>query len=314
MKFSLDFSLPAYPVRLSYREPVLLVGSCFAEHIGACLQQHRFDVITNPNGIVFNPISMATQIASYLSEKKYEEADLFHHNGLWHSWHHHGSFAGMEVNDTLALINDARLAASAQLKHAGWVMLTFGSAWVYERKETGEVVANCHKVPSQHFNKRLLSVEEIVSAYDELLKQEIFADKKVMISISPVRYVRDGMIENNLGKAVLLQAAHALVQQHENVFYFPAYEIVIDELRDYRFFDKDLVHPNTLAIEYVWERFAAGAMDEQTQAFVKEVGVLHSALQHRPLHPGTDAYAKFKEQTAARLKQLQEKYPGVSFD
>lgn len=314
MKFSLDFPLPAYPVRLSYKEPVLLVGSCFAEHIGGCLQQHRFNVITNPNGIVFNPISMATQIASYFSAKKYEEADLFHHNGLWHSWIHHGSFAGTEVNDTLARINDAQQEASAQFKNAGWVMLTFGSAWVYERKETGEVVANCHKVPSQHFNKRLLSVGEIVSVYDELLKQEIFANKKVMISISPVRYVLDGMIENNLGKAVLLQAAHTLVQQHENVFYFPAYEIVIDELRDYRFFDKDLVHPNTLAIEYVWERFAAGVMDEQTQAFVKEVSALNNALQHRPLHPGTDAYAKFKEQTAARLKQLQEKYPGVSFD
>lgn len=290
------------------------MGSCFAEHIGKKLAAHKVNVCVNPNGIVFNPISIFKALSSYAEAHLYTEADLVQHNNLWYSWQHHGSFAHSDKTIALQQINTSQANATHYLTSSDYIVLTFGSAFIYEFNETNELVANCHKVPQQAFTKRLLSVKEIITAFEELLKRPAFANKKFIFTISPVRYIRDGLVENNHSKAILLRAVHELVEQYSNLFYFPAYEIVIDELRDYRFFEKDMVHPNQLAIDYVWERFSETLFDDETKLTMKEISQIMMAKEHRSLHPDTSQHKQFLKTYLERTKALAKQYPFLQLD
>lgn len=310
MELILRFPIKPPSAQINLRDPVLLMGSCFAEEIGLKMQARRFNVLMNPHGILYNPLSLAQAVDDYLTAKKYTKTDLFQQDGLWHSFRHHGRFSQRDARAALQQINSEIARAHAQLKAARWLIITFGSAFIYKHKKTNTRVANCHKVPAGEFEKLLTDKQSIVAAWEEHLQalKKFNPQLNILFTISPVRYVRDGVVENNRSKAILIDAVHALVERHDNCFYFPAYEIVIDELRDYRFFKEDLVHPNQLAVNYVWEKFAANQCDSTTQHFLEEYEPLYRGLQHRPLQGDSAEHQRFRQQLEEKIKALEKKY------
>jgi hypothetical protein len=290
----LSIDIPQLPRPITYTDKVLLVGSCFTEHISDRLQQHKFSVVSNPNGILFNPLSVASAIDGYMDGRRYSHSDLFYLNELWNSWDHHTRFSDINADAALKGINGSQTRAAE-----------------YYLKETGMPVSNNHRAPGQWFEKRLLTIEEIVASTSATLEKlfNINPAANVLFTISPVRHIRDGVIENNRSKARLIEAVHTLCAQFEKAFYFPAYEIVIDVLRDYRYYDIDFVHPNYPATAYVWERFVSSCIAPATAVIMKQVQEITTAKAHRPRFPQTDAHRKFRDDYAAKVKVLTDNYP-----
>jgi GSCFA family len=316
-------ALPAQPASfpIGYESPILGIGSCFIENIGQRLKARQLPFIENPFGIVYNPLSMARQLEMILDKKTFLEADLVNINGLWHSWEHHGRFSGVEKKDVLSRIHQELNLANAFFQNksnANRLFLTFGTSKVFELKTTQTVVANCHKAPPQYFTTRRLSVEEIVAAWQPILEKLFLqnTDLQIVITVSPIRHLREGLVDNNLSKAVLLLATAALCELFpNNVHYFPAYELVIDDLRDYRFYEKDMTHPNELAIDYIWQYFSQTYFSPETRHIISEVEKINAQLAHRPLHGAdTEGYQKFITATQERAATLVEKYPFLSFN
>ncbi|CAN5870800.1 GSCFA domain-containing protein [soil metagenome] len=320
MDFHAEFFPKAFPLKINHRHKLLLVGSCFTEQIGNKLTQHKFAVLENPNGILFNPVSIAHAVGSYAAGKVYTAADLFYYNELWGSWKHHTKFSNIERERALDAINHSQQKANALVKDADWILLTLGSAFVYE--DTGiqhagdyeNVVANCHKVPADKFNRRLLDTDEIKKLLLSMMQdvKKINSTVNFIFTISPVRHLREGFIENNRSKAALIQAVHALSDEAD-VFYFPAYELVIDDLRDYRFYAEDMVHPNYAATNYVWEKFIAICVDEPSQQLMKEIAVIVAAKNHKAFNPASEQHKKFLQVNLDRLKLIQQKHPYINF-
>lgn len=309
--FRLTFPVQALTSQVQYPDRLLLTGSCFAEEIGARLQQNQFNVQVNPHGILYNPVSITQSLHTYLDGKQYTEADLFEQDGCWHSWDHHSRFSSIDPETTLAAINTAQVQAKEQLENADWLILTLGSAYAYVLKETSQIVGNCHKVPAASFYKKLLSPDDVITALDNLMHRLFFRNRKVKIlfTISPVRYVRDGVIENNMSKAVLIQAVHHLVNKFNRLFYFPAYELVTDDLRDYRFYKEDLVHPNEMAINYVWEHFTQACLSNEARQLLPVIEEINRARQHRPFNADSPKHRQFLQAYAKKTQQLMTDYP-----
>lgn len=296
------------PIR--HRQPILLMGSCFSEHIGEKLRAGKFQVLENPHGILFNPISIATAIRAYIEKRVYTQEELFELNETWHSWDHHSRFSAADPKAAIEKINNAVTGAHDFLQKTEWVIITLGSAFSYELVENNQPVANCHKAPANIFRRKLLSVEDVLAAMDNTIHRLRFFNRniKVIFTISPVRHLREGMVENNRSKAVLIQAVHHLVDKFEGLYYFPAYELVIDDLRDYRFYAEDMVHPNYQATGYVWEKLAESCFDEETRALLDELRKTDLAFRHRPFNPETLQHKKFLHDQLIRTAALQKKY------
>jgi hypothetical protein len=307
MKFQLDINIPLLPKPIQYSDKILLMGSCFTEHIADRLAQHRFRICSNPNGILFNPLSVAHSLKGYLMGRQYEASELFYLNELWNSWDHHTRFSDMDAEQALQNINGEQAAAAACIQEADWIMITLGSAFQYYLKEGNKAVANNHRAPSQWFEKKLLSIDDIVAALSETLQllQAKNPKAKVLFTISPVRHIRDGVVDNNRSKARLIEAVHELCAQFPFVHYFPAYELVMDVLRDYRFYDVDLVHPNFAATSYVWEAFTQHCIAPETNEWMKEVLDINIAQNHRPRFAQTQAHQDFCAKYAAKARALQ---------
>ncbi len=304
MNFRLTFPVEPLGPSIQITDKVLLSGSCFAEEIGHKLQQHKFDALLNPNGILFNPLSIARSMTAYLDDKRYTSGDLFLHEDIWHSWDHHSRFSGTDREEVLARINASQEAASQRLKEADWLVITLGTAHAWYLKEDGRLVGNCHKVSEASFTKKLIPADEIIAALDNMMHRLFFVNRKVNIlfTVSPVRYARDGVVENNLSKAMLLQAVHHLVNKFDRLFYFPAYELVLDDLRDYRFFKEDMVHPNEQALQYVWEHFLKACIQLGSQEVARQVAELIRAKGHRPFNPESPAHRQFLYAMGKRLR------------
>lgn len=318
MQFHAEFFPKIFSQKIKHTDRLMLLGSCFTDHIGQKLSQHKWRVMQNPNGIVFNPVSICKALQSYLQFKPATEMDLFEHSGMWGSWEHHTRFSAIAPEEALNRINSEREAASAFLKGADWLILTLGSAFVYERKDAaatnyGNVVANCHKIPADKFFKRLLTVEEVVNMFAKVLGQlkQRYPDIFIIFTVSPVRHLREGFVENNRSKAVLINAVHELVNDNE-IFYFPAYELVIDDLRDYRFFAEDLVHPNYAATQYVWEKFTTTCVEEDAREMMNELTPILSAANHKPFNPHSEQHKNFIETYLRKAQLLMEKYPYIN--
>lgn len=316
MNFRLTFPVAPLEPSIQYSDKLLLSGSCFAEEIGTLLQQHKFNALMNPNGILFNPLSIAQSMQSYLDGRLYTAKDLFQHEDLWHSWDHHSRFSASTAADALEHINYSQSAAIQRLKEADWLIITLGSAYVYHLKENNKMVANCHKVPDAAFYKRLLPADEIIAALDNMMHRLFFTNRKVNIlfTVSPVRYVRDGLVENNLSKAILLQSVHHLVNKFDRLFYFPAYELVMDDLRDYRFYKEDLVHPNELAVRYVWDHFTNACLHPEGQQLLTQVKDILRARQHRPFNPETPQHQQFLAAYAKKVQALTDTHPFLNME
>ena len=305
---------PAEKIR--YPQKIFLTGSCFTEHIGQHLSDMKFDILQNPNGILFDPLSVATSLISYLKPDLYRKENLFFYNELWQSWKHHGVFSDTDQQSVLNKINHSQQSAHAFLKRADWLIITLGSAFVYVLIEQNDIVANCHRAPADWFRKKLLTVEEMLALLDEAMHRllEINPNLQIVYTISPVRHIRDGVIENNRSKARLIEVAHQLVAKFNRTYYFPAYELVIDVLRDYRFYDRDLVHPNYMATSYVAENFTEHYVHPDSKLIAAEVRKLQISLRHRALHPGTEAHRRFLKEQYDRTIELQGKYPYLNFE
>lgn len=315
VNFRAELTPKPFTVKMQHTDNLLLVGSCFTEQIGRKLAAHKFAVLENPNGILFNPVSIAKAVVSYAVEKKYAADELFFFNELWASREHHTKFSSPEKADALQKINDSQSNAIEFLKKADWLLVTLGSAFLYEWKEIDDaggyenVAANCHKIPTDKFNRRLADADEMIPLLSRMREavKRVNSGIKIIYTISPVRHLREGFVDNNRSKAELIRAVHALTND-KDVFYFPAYELVIDDLRDYRFFAEDLVHPNYAATDYVWEKFAAAVIDGSARKLMSEINELNAAVAHRPFNPASTAHKKFIAINLEKANTLQRKY------
>lgn len=315
MKLMLEMDIPQPERKITYKDGLLLMGSCFTENVGKALDGAKFSVMNNPAGIVFDPLSLAAHLDDFISGKRYTEDDLFLSNEVWKSWLHHSDLSSTERGEALRLINESTANASQFLSNSSWVVITLGTAYSYRHIEKQIDVANCHKAPSQWFEKRLLSTDEIFSSLKAALEKLFGVHEKinVVLTVSPVRHVRDGVVENSRSKARLLEAVHLLTEHFERCMYFPSYELVLDVLRDYRFFDADLVHPNKLATQYVFERFCSAYMDDETLWLMEEIRKVTAALSHRPQHPATNQHRQFLQTQLQKVKELQQKLPALDW-
>ena len=322
MNFHLAFTPKPFTTKINHRQKLLLIGSCFTENMGAKLKQYKFDVLENPNGILFNPISITRSTNSYICNKQYTANDLFYQNECWNSWEHHSRFSHPDQQRCLQGINLSQQQAHDFLKQANWLLLTLGSAFAYTLNlpgtagVAGNVVANCHKVPTDKFHKKLLTVNEITMALQQTIEaiHKINPTIKIIFTISPVRHLREGFIENNRSKATLIQAVHTLIENNPGHFYFPAYELVIDDLRDYRFYAEDMVHPNYAATNYVWEKFVTSCIDEPTQQLMAAINVINAAKSHKPFNPTSQQHKKFLQTNLEKVNHLSSQYPYISFE
>jgi hypothetical protein len=310
MQFHLEHTPQSFATKIKHTDQLFLAGSCFTEQIGAKLAAHKFRTIENPNGILFNPVSIANALLSYIEQKQYRQEDLFFQNEQWGSWDHHTRFSALSPEDCLNKINTAINEAHHFLKSTNWLLLTLGSAFVYEL-DTKKIVANCHKVPTDKFTKRLLKTAEIVTPLDTLVYRlkQFNPSINIIFTISPVRHLRDGFVENNRSKANLINAVHHMVDKFDNLFYFPAYELVIDDLRDYRFFAEDMVHPNYTATNYVWEKFIDACIDTDSKQLMKELFTIQAAFTHKAFQPTSVAHQQFLQRNAQKVRTLQAAYP-----
>ncbi len=315
MQFFTNINIKSLQPPITYNDKLMLVGSCFTEHIGNYLEEVKFRVLQNPHGILFDPISVCKSIESYIENRQYTEDDLFYYNEAWHSWQHHSRFSGIDKEKVLEKINQSQQTAHTFLKQADWLMITLGSSFVYKLVEQQQPVANCHKMPAQTFVKHLSTIEETIVALDTVLYRlfQFNPELKVMFTISPVRHLRDGVVDNNRSKARLIEAVHHLVNKFDRLHYFPAYEIVIDVLRDYRFFDTDLAHPNYAATQFVLEKFAESWCSESTRTTMEEIKKLVIARNHKPFNPTSNQHKKFLEVQLSKTEALQKQLPYLDF-
>ncbi len=319
MKFKLTLEAKPSKYPIEYGDKLMLIGSCFTENIGAKFKSHLFEISENPYGILFNPVSVTNTLTEIMELRKYKSDDLFQHNELWHSWSHHSRFSAIKQEDALENINRTILDAHHFLKSANRLVITLGSAWLYHLTNEaplgmGQVVANNHKGPINWFFKSLMQPNELLESLHALVGrlQTFNPNLQIVFTISPVRHLREGLIENNRSKAVLIHAVHELVSQSNQVDYFPAYEYVMDDLRDYRFYAEDLVHPNFAASGYVWDKLVETYMDHKTQAIMKQIAELQLAMNHKPFFTGSVEHQKFLQSCILKTETLMAAYPTLS--
>lgn len=293
---------------LGYHQQWFALGSCFSEHMGRRLHHAGFRVGINPFGVLFNPLSISRSITRLLHARSVMEEELFFYGSVWNHFQFSNLHSGIDKEQTLNHMNERIANASGLLQTAGVLLLTFGTSWIYEHKETKELVANCHKLPGAQFIRRRLTVDEIVNEYAQVLPGLPKA-LKVIFTVSPVRHWKDGAHENTLSKSVLHLAIDELQRVFPSTGYFPAYELVIDELRDYRFFNDDMVHPSDLAVDYVWQQFINYGFTTDTRTIIREVEHFRRMEQHRSLHPDSDENQAFIRKTELQKEVLLKRYP-----
>jgi len=315
MKFRTEIKIQKSSFGISHDDHALCVGSCFAEHMGRRLSRLKFNAHLNPFGIVYNPLSLSKSLWRILEGRPFEEDELVENQGLWHSFFHHGHFSKPDKKATLDHLNQSLTFSNQFIKKANRLILTLGTASVFSLRKTGEVVSNCHKFPGDTFNRRRLNVDEVAESLIDILRKlkEINSDLEVVATVSPVRHLRDGLIENRKSKATLLLGLEKVAEALPFIHYFPAYEMVLDDLRDYRFFESDLAHPNQQAVDYIWEHFSQNYFNENTRHLCDRINRIVTASEHRPLHPGSAAHQAFQEKELSIVRQLETEFPQLNF-
>lgn len=316
MKLLTEVSLPEYPFTLNHRSPLMMLGSCFTENIGRLMERYLFPVNINPFGVTYNPLSVQKGLEALVQKKLYTAEDLDHYNEQWFSFDHATAFSSSHREVTLEKINKSFIEAKEALKQAQVLILTWGTSWVYRYNATGRVVCNCHKIPSREFTRSRLSSQEILTAYESLLPLlfEFNKDLKIIHTVSPVRHWKDGAHGNQLSKAALLLAGDALQEKFpERFFYFPSYEIVMDELRDYRYYAEDMLHTSEQATRYIWEKFQAALVEDRSRNIIGEVESLRKILEHRPLNTTQEASTALRARVKDKLDTARKNYPDLDW-
>lgn len=308
MKLYTTIDIASAEKKIGYSDKVLLLGSCFADNIGAKFGEYYFQTTVNPYGTLYNPASIAKAISGI--GNGVSDIGIVEHNGLWHSLSHHGSFSRADKEDLVRACEQSKVQLREALQQASIMIITFGTAWVYEYED--KVVANCHKLPANRFVRRRMTADEIVEIWQPILAA--MPDKHWIFTVSPIRHVKDGLHENQISKAILLQAVDRLTAKQLDspiggLSYFPSYEIMLDELRDYRFYAEDMVHPSVVAVDYIWQRFVDTYMTADTQNEMRTLHQLWRDRHHRFLHPDSPEAQQFAAHIKTRLQQLQPRYP-----
>ncbi|WP_340111467.1 GSCFA domain-containing protein [Maribellus mangrovi] len=311
-KFHTPVKIPKIPWETGYQKKNIFMGSCFTENVGQKMEDLKYPVDINPFGILYNPTSVAEGLKSLLSVRKFGPDDLAGYNGLWHSFSHHGRFSGTDKDQVLEKINTRIQYSSEFLNTADFLFITFGTAWIYRYKKTKEIVSNCHKIPATEFNRERLSVDEIVETYSALLPAvwKMNESLKIIFTVSPIRHWKDGAVENQRSKAILHLAIDELQKRFpERCAYFPSYEIVMDELRDYRFYAADMLHISEVAVNHIWQLFEEALIDEESRKLAQKVQKIRSAAAHRPINKSTPEFRKFIKKIYNDILELEIEFP-----
>ena len=315
MNFTTKIPISKSTNPLDYNSKIVSLGSCFAENIGEKFQYFKFQSTTNPFGIIFNPVSIENLISRVVNKQLFTENDIFFHNDLWHCFEVHSEISHPDKETFLTTLNLIIEQSNTQIIQSTHLIITYGSAWVYRNKASKKIVANCHKVPQSQFDKEILSAEII----EKSIKNTINLIEKVnptcnfLFTVSPVRHIKDGFVENQRSKAHLITAIHNSQDITRNTNYFPSYEIMMDELRDYRFYAEDMLHPSKTAIDYIWERFVETHIDETSYPIMEEVASIQKGLAHKPFNPNSKTHQHFLENLNHKIECLQKKIPSINF-
>ncbi|MCL9769096.1 GSCFA domain-containing protein [Flavobacterium sp. HXWNR69] len=324
MQFTTKIPVQKSSFPIDYDSKIMLLGSCFAENIGKKFSYFKYQATTNPFGIIFNAVSLEKLIRRVVENKKFTENDIFFHNELWHCYEVHSELSNPDKDLFLSHLNSILESTHRHIAALTHCIITLGTSWVYSNIETHEIVANCHKVPQKQFTKELLSIEQTEKSLENiiLLIHSVNPNCHFIFTVSPVRHIKDGFIENTLSKAHLIAAIHSILNKkfstslevtNQNRNYFPSYEIMMDELRDYRFYAEDMLHPNQTAIDYIWLRFYEHYISESAAKLMEEVDAIQKGLAHRPFNPNTESHQKFLAQLNLKIETIKKKLPHVSF-
>ena len=309
MELRTTFDIAASADKITYFDPVIFIGSCFAKAIGKKLEMGHMPVLINPAGTVYNPISVCNTLDSITGGKKYGKDDLYNFQGTWLSFNHYTNFSSDDPEEVLSRINSAADAAGRFLSGARFMFITFGTARIYRRKQSGEIVSNCHKMPSAFFTNELLKVDDILVLWERHLDwlNTHYPRLKIVFTISPVRHWKDGAHGNQISKSVLFLAVEKLLEHHSKPGYFPAYELVMDDLRDYRYYDDDMLHPSSSTVNYLWEKFSECYMDEKTRGLWNDVARVTKSYNHRLTGGSASKRKEFAELMLKRIADIENK-------
>lgn len=315
MNFRTQVSIPKYDFEVKHNTPCIFTGSCFAENVGKKIEEFKIPTLVNPLGIHYNPLSLANSINIAIDKENISDEDLFFANGLWNSYDFHSSFSGTDKNKTLNRINNSSSDYHNFLKSASFLFVTFGTSYIYELAENSKLVTNCHKQPEQAFTRRLLDVSEIVKVWKNLIsKLKIFnPNLHIVFTVSPIRHLRDGASNNQISKSTLLLSIHKLMDG-KNLNYFPSFEIVNDELRDYRFYAGDMIHPSDTAVKYILEKFSEAFFSDKSQNLNKRIQKIINASEHRPFNTDTKNHQTHCKKMLAEIDEIKTDFPDLDFD
>lgn len=328
MQFTTKIPIQKSNFPIDYDSKIMLLGSCFAENMGEKFEYFKFQTIVNPFGIIFNPVSLEKLIRRSIEKRKFTENDIFFHNELWHCYDVHSELSNSDKSFFLNSLNDLINSTHQQLNDSTHIIITLGTSWVYRHRQAQSdsdgVVANCHKVPQKEFTKELLSIQQIEESIESIISlvHSVNPNCKFIFTVSPVRHIKDGFIENTLSKAHLISAIHSVLNRKfstslelttQNNIYFPSYEIMMDELRDYRFYGEDMLHPNQTAIDYIWIQFFQNYISESEFGLMNDICSIQKGLNHRPFNPNTESHQKFIDGLTQKMQLIKNQYPFIKF-
>lgn len=317
MNFATKINITQNPNPIDYNSKIVSLGSCFAENMGDKFQYFKFESIVNPFGIIFNPVSIEKIINRVVNDVLFTEDDVFFHNERWHCFEVHSDLSHSNATELLANLNKILVVTKKQLQEATHIIITYGTSWVYRNIEKDTIVANCHKMPQKQFAKELLSVDTVKKSITNTIDliQSLNSNCNFIFTVSPVRHLKDGFVENQRSKSHLITAFHSLLSENHNLKsgYFPSYEIMMDELRDYRFYAEDMLHPSQIAIDYIWERFKESTISETAYSTMDAVESIQKGLQHRPFNPHSESHKKFEANIQSKIATLVAQYSFMKF-
>jgi hypothetical protein len=319
MKLQTQIPLEKQPHnQIDYHSKLLLIGSCFVENIGNKLEYFKFQNLLNPFGILFHPLAIENLITNAINKKKYTEEDIFFLNEQWHCFEAHSKLSASTKEELLCSLNKQVKSTNQQIHESTHIIITLGTAWVYRHIETDSFVANCHKVPQKKFLKELLSVDEVTESLESIVEliRTVNKTASIIFTVSPIRHLKDGFVENTQSKAHLISAIHSILSpraQSRGLFYFLSYELMMDELRDYRFYAEDMIHPNQTAINYIWDKFQKVWITDEALKLMDEIDFIQKGLLHRSFNKNSEAHKQFLEKLEQKKKEIKLQFPEIEF-
>lgn len=316
MKFRTEITIPKFEFTIDHETKILTIGSCFAENIAEYLHYYKFLNLSNPFGVLYNPVSILNSLKIIRDNKRFEKSDLIFDQSEWHSFYHHSDFSYHELAACLSKINTNTTETKEFVNLTDLFIISYGTAFVYRHKENNIIVSNCHKIPQTQFEKKLLSVDEILTVINETIAliHDLRPHAHIIFTISPVRHLRDGFTENQISKSNLFTALHGLLEKQTKTHYFPSYEVMMDDLRDYRYYAEDLVHPNKQATEYIWQKFSHTLLSDDCKAMLPRIDKINRAVNHRVRNPGSEKHQAHIEKTLKEIAVIEQNHPVIKFD